>query len=903
MAESGYAGPVREFIQLADGNQLAQLIASGSGRGSTNTPEFESWRSGLQKLANDLRLASKDSSWILDLTIFCELEFLPRTHRADAVLVGLSNGDTPHVCVIEIKQWSSDSISPGKSPLHVCANTHLSTFKDTAHPLIQAREYAHSIQSAMQDCSTTSVAYLPNMNSNDIIHGVPAQIEIEHLILKENSSEVWNDLLSKLFITRQVEMEHLFSGVNLPFKGSADIHKEAASEDILQEAEDQANIEIGRAEIGFIQNSGHLIEGVGFYGSSEEFIELCDRNLIADRIMSNLGIEMRETTSEFRSWREGLYRLSVVLREYGKSLKIACEVPTQAGMVDALIGGLHTKDGSPFFLVVELKQWSSEGISLDEPTEWMLANGHICAQVGAGGLRETSHPVWQAERYVRGLRNYKTYFDDHPAKIHGVAFLPNHDDLTSHLHHAGYVLYEDRPCLFTGSNVGDFVEYLHSVFDGEPSDALQDMLCSAHGMTSYIVEQIHDLFEKGLSGQLNQALLVPSPEQQRAIDHISSGIAQSDSRTVHLIQAGPGTGKTIVGLYVLFSLAQSGTSMRYVAGNNPTPRNLIHRLKDVNSGRVSDLESLVLTVGKLKKRLPTLAGETGMDLLIVDEAQSLKWVGMAKPPSVKEMIGNSKNVVFLMDERQSMCAHDKVTRDHIRQATREAQDEIGESITINEHTLSIQQRAGRFTNLLPFLESILGFEDKQAPSLSGFDLHVHDTAREMQAAIIELNNQENVEAGTTASYCWEFITKKKDMEEAFDIILDGGDFQIRWNKQGGSGNDTWMTDPTRNERAGFPPEVQGQELHHVGLIIGPDVSVVEGKLEFSPEDHAYESPIFGSIKSDSGKTKAVAKDREKFVRLLRNQYWVLMTRGMRSLHIYSEDPEVRGFFSKYATLG
>ena len=900
MAESGYSGPVREFIQLADGNQLAQRVASGLGRGSTNTPEFESWRSGLQKLANDLRLASKASPWILDLTIFCELEFLPRTRRADAVLVGLRDDGAPHVCVIEIKQWSSDSISPGKSPLHICANTHLSTSKDTSHPLIQAREYAHSIQSAMQDCSTTSVAYLPNMNLNDIIVGVPAQPEIEHLILKENSSEIWNELLSKLFKTRQVEMEQLFSDVDLTFNGSADIHNEAAFEAFLQEAEEQANMEIERAELSFIQKSGHFIEGVGFYGSSEEFIELCDRNLIADRIMSNLCIEMKETTSEFRSWREGLYRLSVVLREYGKSLKIACEVPTQAGMVDALIGGLNKEDGTPFFLVVELKQWSSEGISLEEPTEWMLSNGHICAQVGAGGLRDTSHPVWQAERYVRGLRNYKTYFDDHPAaKIHGVAFLPNHDDLESHLHHSGYDLDGDRPSLFTGLNLRDFVEYLHSVYNGESSDALQDMLCSAHGMTSYIVEQIHDLFERGLSGQLNQSLLVPSPEQQRAIDSISRDIAQSNSRTVHLIQAGPGTGKTIVGLYVLFSLAQSGASMRYVAGNNPTPRNLVHRLKDVNAGRVSDLESLVLTGGQLKKRLPTLAGETGMDLLIVDEAQSLKWAAMSPPPKLEEMIQHSKNVVFLMDERQSMCANDNVTRQTIREEVQRVEKALGNSIRIVEHTLSIQQRAGRFTNLLPFLERVLGYVDGPIPSLSGFDLYVEERAANMHSTIVELNQRHDVEAGLTASYCWEFITKHKERKDEFDISLDDGEFQIRWNKQGGSdGNNTWMVDPTRNERAGFPPEVQGQELHHVGLIIGRDVSIIDGKLEFFPENHVIESPIFGRMKD---KEKAIARDREKYVRLLRNQYWVLMTRGMRSLHIYSEDPEVREFFSSHAT--
>ena len=61
--------------------------------------------------------------------------------------------------------------------------------------------------------------------------------------------------------------------------------------------------------------------------------------------------------------------------------------------------------------------------------------------------------------------------------------------------------------------------------------------------------------------------------------------------------------------------------------------------------------------------------------------------------------------------------------------------------------------------------------------------------------------------------------------------------------------------------------------------------------------------LYESIKSDSGKIKAVAKDRERYVQLLRNQYWVLMTRGMRSLHIYSENPEVRELFSKHATQG
>ena len=243
------------------------------------------------------------------------------------------------------------------------------------------------------------------------------------------------------------------------------------------------------------------------------------------------------------------------------------------------------------------------------------------------------------------------------------------------------------------------------------------------------------------------------------------------------------------------------------------------------------------------------------------------------------------------------CANDIVTR-NLKEKVQTAEKALGKSIRVVEHSLSIQQRAGRFTNLLPFLEGALGFIDANSTAI-WVRTSTLKRAANMHSTILELNQGHGVEAGLTASYCWNSSQNTRKGKTS-SILIDGGNFQIRWNKQGGAGNNTWMTDPTRNERAGFPPEVQGQELHHVGLIIGPDVSIIDDKLEFFPENHVIESPIFGRMKD---KEKAIATDREKYVRLLRNQYWVLMTRGMRSLHIYSEDPEVREFFSKHATRG
>ena len=74
---------------------------------------------------------------------------------------------------------------------------------------------------------------------------------------------------------------------------------------------------------------------------------------------------------------------------------------------------------------------------------------------------------------------------------------------------------------------------------------------------------------------------------------------------------------------------------------------------------------------------------------------------------------------------------------------------------------------------------MLGFIDGPIQSLSGFELYVEERAANMHSTILELNQGHGAEAGLTASYCWEFITKHKERKDEFDIELDGGNFQIR----------------------------------------------------------------------------------------------------------------------------
>ena len=114
MADYGFLGSVSEFIELCDSNRIAETIRDSIRPNMpTTNNEFRSWRDGLQKLSNYLRILGSSNETIMQLGIICELCFA--RGRADVVLTGCHEGANVAV-IIEIKQWSIDGIDSGPSP-------------------------------------------------------------------------------------------------------------------------------------------------------------------------------------------------------------------------------------------------------------------------------------------------------------------------------------------------------------------------------------------------------------------------------------------------------------------------------------------------------------------------------------------------------------------------------------------------------------------------------------------------------------------------------------------------------------------------------------------------------------------------------------------------------------------
>jgi len=877
MAKFGFQGSVAEFIELSNSNRIAGLIRNNiASNMRDDNNEYGSWRDGLLKLSNDLTICIRQQPMIGNLHIVAELVF-DNQRRADVVICGVGkNGENVYL-ILELKQWSGDTIEDSTTPGMLRAQVGGSRIKEVHHPLIQAQAYANSLVSNPEcmDSRILSGAYLPNMVSNPIIR-FSLESELNNNLILNNQNGVLFDLLNSNY-SLESETNSSTSALKIllenEFSFSSDY--DFILHDSLDEEEDTREIFSPEQERGKF----------GYIGTKEEFIEDCERNLIAGKIRDTLGINMRETTSEFRSWREGLSRLAILLREVDHELEVACEVSSQAGMIDVILLGQGPE--ALHIFVIEIKQWSEPGIKEAHNSEYIRAN------VGGGYVGLTLHPLVQAHRYLRGLMNYNMYFEKSEVQLQCVAFLPNIMNPDQCAISDSMYSVKDGIMVY-GSSSQDFVDLINeSLINFDSHGELRRIIQSPPGITRYITEQIRYMIED------SENSLVPSGEQQRAIEKIVNSIEDGNCRQVHIIQGGPGTGKTIVGLLSLFRYCELGKVISFIAGNNPTPRVLRTRIRNIVGN--SDFNGIIMTGGQLSNKLKKAQIEN-LDMLLVDEAQSLKWAGMAVPPKIGDMIDKSKVVIYMLDERQSDDPREKVNIQRIEEEVEAARERLDEEIQLVHHTLEIQQRAGAISNLLPWLSNLLGYDGLPTVPLN-FPVTVYDSASELRRAVLR-NSEDGVECAMTASYCWEFVSKN-DLG-AYDIILDGGDFKARWNQQGGKGDGSFITDKDRDERVGYPPELQGQELNHTGAILGPDIKVIDGELRLFPEYQAPDSHCFkisgrGATPEEKinyqriQRAKKIENDREKYLSLLRNQYWIILTRASQHLHLYSEDIEVRNF--------
>lgn len=438
-----------------------------------------------------------------------------------------------------------------------------------------------------------------------------------------------------------------------------------------------------------------------------------------------------------------------------------------------------------------------------------------------------------------------------------------------------------------------------------------------------IFEQLRrdGLFERSIPEIRNSDLFKLSPfksltqEQAIAVEDILEGLfvdLGSDRRTTSVIQGAPGTGKTIVAIYLIKLLRDIADRPRAEDLDRDSmfaeffAEGYADELAGRRIGFVIPQQSLRVSVQRVFKKTPGLHpgmvmtpfqvgnSDVDFDILVVDEAHRLNQ--RANQPSgpqnkqfaeiTERLFGiddvtktqldwiraKAKHVILMLDRGQSVRPADLPPT-----ATMALVDEARHDHRL--YPLTSQMRVAGGDDYVGFARSLLGDEPPTPRSFAGYDLRFFDDLGAMRRELRERDDEVGL-ARLVAGFAWPWASKKDPA--AFDIELDGE--RMRWNVTATD----WINSPTSRDEVGSIHTVQGYDLNYAGVIIGPEVRLAsDGRVAFVRKRYfdrkgAENNPKLGITYSDA--------DLLEFVR---NVYTVLLTRGMRGTYVYVVDQALR----------
>lgn len=412
-------------------------------------------------------------------------------------------------------------------------------------------------------------------------------------------------------------------------------------------------------------------------------------------------------------------------------------------------------------------------------------------------------------------------------------------------------------------------------------------------------------------------------DQATAVSEILEGLfndLEKDQDSLTVIQGNPGTGKTIIAIYLLKLLediknhvpdktldADTMFSEFFAEGY---PELLASR----KLGFVIPQQSLRKSVENVFKKTaglrdvkvltPFQVGESAeeFDVLIVDEAHRLNL--RANQPSgpqnkkfqaINERLygedntsktqldwirTQSKHVILLLDPDQSVRPADLslgTTRELIETAERQRR----------HHRLWSQMRIASDSDLVKYVKAVLSEHPPETRlSFDDYDLRFFNNLGEMRREIYA-RDAEFTLARLTAGYAWPWVSKSNS--ETFDIELDGE--ELKWN----SVSTDWINSANALHEVGSIHTVQGYDLNYAGVIIGPDL-----KFDSSTQRIMFDrSNYFDKKGLENNPKLGIKYSDEDILNYVKNIYSVLLTRGIRGTYIYVCDPALREYLRKY----
>lgn len=411
-------------------------------------------------------------------------------------------------------------------------------------------------------------------------------------------------------------------------------------------------------------------------------------------------------------------------------------------------------------------------------------------------------------------------------------------------------------------------------------------------------------------------------DQAIAVEDILSGLfddleAGSSSRIV--IHGDPGTGKTVVAIYLmkLLSDIKNADLTEPVDGDSLLSEFFVpgypELLSEFKVGLVVPQQSLRKSIQKVFRQTPGLhprqiltpfqVGNTHerFDLLIVGEAHRLnqRAAQAAGPlnamyrdiniqlfgvddPSITQLDWidlQSKNQLYLVDGAQSVRPADVPT------ATVEALIDTARQ-SQRHYRLTSQMRVQAGQDYVAYIRGVLDGTVTMREEFAGYDLKMYDDLKDMRVAVMEREREAGL-SRLLAGYAWKWASKNDP--EAIDIELDG--LQLRWN----SADTDWVNSPGSVNEVGSIHTIQGYDLNYAAVIIGRDLRYDSVNQRIVFDRRSYHDPRG----TTNNRVLGITYTDDDILQFVRNIYAVLLTRGVLGTYVYVCDEPLRKHLRRF----
>lgn len=593
-------------------------------------------------------------------------------------------------------------------------------------------------------------------------------------------------------------------------------------------------------------------------------------SIFCDKISNLYGLSGKElihkvgkynkdsSDAEKKSWRTSLPKLIYVVHNAGlDNLFLAIEYKLPAGgRIDAILIG-DSEDGAHHALIVELKQWSSDGVS------YYGSYGFPVIKVNTNPPYPSRHPVNQTKEYIGALKANHANIVNGSLEIDACQYLHNFE-----LNKKGFFIQDgfsniDISNMFVNGEEVLFAQYLNKIFSSS-RDSLKakDLLIDGDYVTTEIdMEIINKITESPDNIPLWH-------DQNRILDFIFPLLenqARGKLNTKHMIviSGAAGTGKTIVGFRILaeyWKLHPKGSNHYLCKYALPQSRTI----KQVLEGLSNDMAGIrPIFLDHIRNQL---------DLLVIDEAHRITEFSTA--------ISSAHLVIVLQDDRQRVRGNEIGTESNYKNFART------NGYKYAKFPLDYQKRSG-LGSYVDRLDKTLYGDDYLEDIGLGIDITVYDNIQDMESW---MNNCYKKTKSTKyyASYCWEWKSQNKPTEIDIKIPEINPVFQKQWNPMYNQYD--WYLDSI--DKVGCIYTAQGLGFDYVGFIWWNDL--------VWRTDH-WEFRIDKVTKYDYQLKNSIINDTNNDVLLL-NIYRVMLTRVKKGLGIWFEDEETKRHFREICLM-